>query len=85
MNRLIVKEYISKMSKDDINNLCKKNNYLLSQNDLDIIYYYIKNENDRFINDPLMVINEIKSKVTENTYNHILNLYYKYKHFIDKL
>lgn len=85
MNRYLVNEYISKINKDDIVNYCKKNDITISNDDLNVIYYYIKNESNSFFDNPATTINELKFKLSSNSYNILLDLYNKYKFIIDKL
>lgn len=80
MNKLIIINYIKKLTKNDISNYCLKNNIPLSNEELDIIYYYIKNRyNDFFDGKDIELLNEIKYKIKSATYNKILELYKKYK------
>lgn len=83
MNKLIIINYIKKLTKNDISNYCLKNNIPLTNEELDTIYYYIKNRYNDFLNGKeIELLNEIKYKVKSATYNKILELYNTYK---DKL
>ena len=82
MNRLIIYKYISKLNKEDIVNYCNMHGINVNNDDLDIVYGYIKNEYKRFFDNPNGVLNEVKSKVSDYTYNEIMRLYEKYKNFI---
>lgn len=83
MNKLIIINYIKKLTKNDISNYCKNTNIPLTEEELEIIYYYIKNRYNDFLNGHEQeLLEEIKYKVKSATYNKILELYYKYK---DKL
>jgi hypothetical protein len=44
MNKLIILNYINKLKKEDIYNFSLKENIELNDNELDIIYDYIKND-----------------------------------------
>ena len=81
MKNEIVK-YINNMNKSDIVNYCKKNNISISNNELDILYDFIKNKYDIFFNNPNNFFNDLKSLISLNLYNNILELYDKYKIFI---
>lgn len=85
MNKLIIYEYINKLGKEDIINFGLNQGINLSQNEIDIIYYYIKNEYARMIDNPIEVINEIKDKVSKPVYDKIQELYNKYKNIINKI
>ena len=83
MNKLIIINYIKKLTKNDISNYCLKNNIPLSNEELDIIYYYIKNRYNEFLNGKdIEILNEIKFKIKSATYNKMLELYNIYKNKI---
>ena len=83
MNKLIIINYIKKLSKDDIIKYAKNNSIPLTDDEVQVIYYYIKNRyNDFFEGHELELLEEIKYKVKAATYNKIVELYLKYK---DKL
>ncbi len=83
MNKLIVSNYIKKLNKSDIINYCNINSIPLTDDEVDVIYYYIKNRYiDFFEGHSLELLEEIKYKVKSATYNKILELYNIYK---DKL
>ena len=82
MNRLIIYEYINKLKYEDIVSFCNYKGINVSKNEIDIIYDYIKHDYKRFFNDPMGVLNEVKVKVSDNTFNEIMILYDKYKGMI---
>lgn len=80
MNKLIIINYIKKLTKQDIYKYCVNNNIPINDEEVDVIYYYIKNRyNDFFEGHELELLEEIKYKVRSFTYNKILELYLKYK------
>ena len=76
---------MDKLTKDDINKYASSQDIGLKDNELDLIYAYIKKYSKRILNDPLDVIDEIKDDLSIDVYNKLLELYDKYKDFIDKL
>ena len=78
----MIKNYINKMSIDDINRFLEKENMKINSNDINIVYIYIKNNFDEILKDEVKVLNRIKNDVNSDTYDKILLLYEKYK---DKL
>ena len=82
MNRLFITEYIKKLTKEDILRYGIKQDIVLTKDELDIIYNYIKNKYQDIFDNPIKVINEIKGNVRDNVYNKILELYNKYKNYI---
>lgn len=82
MNRLIIYQYINRLRKEDIVRYCNSQGIFVDNNDLDVVYYYVKNEYKRFFNDQMGVLNEIKDKVSNYTYGEIMKTYDKYKYII---
>ena len=82
MNRLIIYQYINRLIKEDIVRYCNSQGIFVDNNDLDVVYYYVKNEYKRFFNDQMGVLNEIKGKVSDYTYGEIMKAYDKYKYVI---
>jgi hypothetical protein len=79
MNKLLIYEYINRLRREDIVKFCNIKGLNVSDNEIDIVYNYIKNDYKRFFNNPMEVINEVKLKVSNNTFNEIMKLYDKYK------
>ena len=82
MIKLIIYQYINRLRKVDIVNYCNIHGINVNNDDLDIVYGYVKNDYKRFFDNPNVVLNEVKSKVSNYTYNEIMKLYEKYKNFI---
>ena len=82
MNRLFIYEYINRLRYEDVVNFFNYKNIIVSYSELQVIYSYIKNDYKRFFNDPMVVLNEVKNKVSDNTFKEILILYDKYKNKI---
>ena len=79
VNKYFIYEYISRLKKEDLVNYSKRLGVELDENDLEVIYYYIKNEYKRFFDNPLEILAEVKGKVSLNTYVVLEDLYNKYK------
>ena len=75
MKERIIKSYIKFITKDDILNYARNNNIILDNQELDTIYYEIKNNYEKILNNPTEELNNIKNKVSNNTYNKIYELY----------
>ena len=79
----LIKEYIKKLTEEDIYNFAQKEGITLSSEELNTIYFYIKNYADIFIKeDATFLFEEIKEKLKPETYNKIIELYNKYKKYI---
>ena len=82
MNKLIIYEYINRLRREDIVKFCIIKGIDASENEIDIVYDYIKNDYKRFFNNPEDILLEIKNKVSNNTYKVIMEYYNKYKNKI---
>ena len=85
MNKEVILEYMSNIKKEDIISYSKKQNITLLNNELDIIYDYIKNKGEYVLDNPLKLIEEIKDKISNNLYKALIDLYDKYKFIINKI
>lgn len=82
MNRLLIYEYINRLRREDIVKFCVIKGIDASDNEIDVVYNYIKRDYKRFFNNPETVLSEIKNEVSNNTFNIIMELYNKYKNKI---
>lgn len=76
----LIKTYIDKLSIDDVENYIRNNYGTVNENEVVIIYSYIKNRWEDIYNDNPKVWNELKEKLSSNTYNEIVKLYKKYSY-----
>ncbi len=84
MNIYLITEYIKRLKKSDIIYYAENQGITLDNEELDIIYDYIKNNYKTIIyGNPKEILEEIKYKVKPITYNKIENLYIKFKDKID--
>ena len=85
MNKQLIQQYINKLKKEDIIIFSQKQGINLTNNELDLIYYKIKDNSENILNNPLKEINSIKDNISINVYNKLIELYDKYKFFLDKI
>lgn len=79
----VVKNYISIMRKEDILKFAKKNNLQVSENELDFLYIFIKNNYEYYLKNPnLLDISKYKDKFSSENYIFLNNLVNKYKRMI---
>lgn len=84
MNIYLISEYVNRMTKNDVNDFALKQGITLDNNELDIIYNYIKNNYKTIIyGNPISILEEIKYQVKSLTYNKIESLYSKFKDKIE--
>lgn len=76
----IIKKYIDKININDINRFANKNNISLSNDELNLIYKYVKNDWKTIIyGNYNSILNDLKSKISIDKYNKIEKLFYKFK------
>lgn len=82
MNKTLIQSYIDKIKLDDIRQFAIRQNVFLEEDELQVIYNYVKNDNERFFKNPDGVLMEIKEKVKEDTFTVISELYNRYRLFL---
>ncbi len=80
MNDFLIQSYIERISKNDISEFSKKQGITLSKEELDIIYQYLTEYWRTFYyGNPKHLLDELKNKLSENTYSKIEALYIQAK------
>ena len=80
MQEYLIKEYIKKLTVNDIINFAKKKNININEKDANILFYYAKNYyQDILNNNDEYIIKELKSKLNSNTFKDAYKLYLEYK------
>lgn len=82
MNKLIIYKYIDRIRKIDIMNYGIKEGIELNDEEINLIYFYIKNRYMDFFNNPDDIFREIEGNVRDSVYSKIIELYNKYKRYI---
>lgn len=76
----VIKELVDKLNENDIRNYALKEGINLTDDELKVIYMYIKNYWQVFYkDDPTSLFSELKEKLSPKTYSKIIELYNKYK------
>lgn len=76
----LIKEYVKNLDEYTIEKFAKSNGIILTNDEVKVIYLYIKNYWYEFYKgDPTELFKELKEQLSENTYNKTLELYNKYK------
>ena len=79
MNYLI-KDYIKKLTIDDIKKFAKTKNINISDTDAIILYTYAKNNYEEIINgNDQDIIKELRKKLSPDTFKEVYKLYLEYK------
>ncbi len=80
MKEIIIKQYIDKITIDDVYNFGIKNDIILNNKDLNLIYNYVKKDWKTIIfGDISPIFNNLKSNLDEKTFNKIKCLYFEFK------
>lgn len=80
MYEKMLEKYINKLTKEDILKFSYTQNVKLTHEELDIIYFYIKEYWKQIVkSDPTSIFMELKEKLSTNVYNKMIELYNKYK------
>ena len=84
MNIYLIEEYVNRLTRNDIERFALKQGIVLDNDELNIVYNYIKKNYKTIIyRNPKDILLEIKKIVKPLTYNKIENLYIKFKDKID--
>lgn len=76
MHRLLIENYIKQSSKQDIKAFALKHNILLKEEDVDILYHYLKNNwQDLLYGNSRSVFEELEEKLGTEKFNVLKNLY----------
>jgi biotin synthase-related radical SAM superfamily protein len=74
----IIKNYVNKLTKDHIKKFCIKENITISNEEINIIYYYIKNNWKDIMYNPNPYLKIAKEKLNKDVYEKLLVLKDKY-------
>ena len=84
MKQFLIKEYINRLTKEDIIKFASTQGISLEKEELEVIYEYIKKHYMTFIyGNPKTYLEELKKKVKPFTYNKIIVLYNEFKEKIN--
>ncbi len=76
---ILIKNYVDKMTIEDIKNFAIKNNIFLSDKELDFTFSFIKRNYEALYANPNIDLSRFKSNFSEENYNKIINLIDKLK------
>lgn len=80
MNKIIIKNFISKLTHNDIKTFSKKQNILLNDDEIKLIETYIKqNWHTIIYEDPKPIFDKLKKNINESEYIKIEKLYIEFK------
>lgn len=80
MTEMLIKQYISRMTFNDIDDFARQYGLVLKKSEIEIIYQYIKYEWRTFLyGNPRGILNNLKEQLDPLTYNKIEQLYIHFK------
>jgi len=80
MKEKLISEYVNRMNLDDVNNFALKNGINLSNEELSLIFNYIKNDWHTIVfGNPRAILDDLKNKLNTNSYQKIESLYVYFK------
>ena len=80
MNEFLIKNYISRLTLDDINGFSKKHGIDLNEDELKLIEQHIRKDWHTIIyGNPRPILDNLKTKLKNNEYQKIENLYVEFK------
>lgn len=75
----LIQRYMSKISKEDINNFAIKKNINLNESELDFTYNFIKKNWNQILSNPNMLnLDRYKSNYSDENFNKIKTLFNEY-------
>ena len=82
MNKSVIKRYAANVTKNDILSFAYKENVMVSDAEVDIIFKAIHFDIDVLLEDPIAYLEDYKDKLSDEVYLKLLEFYNKYKKFI---
>lgn len=83
MYEKIIESYVNKLTINDIYTFANYKNISITNNEANIIYNYIKKYWMIFYKEnPTKLFNELKTQLSSNTYDNLIQLYIEYKNKI---
>ncbi len=75
----LIKNYISKMTKEDVRKFAEKNDICLSEEELDFTYRFVKKNYEALYANPNIDLSKYKNHYSEENYHKIMKLVSIYK------
>lgn len=80
MNEFLIKNYISRLTSNDIDTFAKKHGIELNEKELNIVEQHIKNDWRTIIyGNPRPILDNLKNKLNNIQYKKVENLYVEFK------
>lgn len=80
MKERLIREYVNRMTLDDVNSFALQNGIILSSEELNLIYEYAKNDWHTIVfGNPRGILDDLKNKLNPVSYQKIEGLYIYFK------
>ena len=80
MKERLINEYVNRMTIDDVNKFALQNGIILKDDELNLIFTYIKNDWRTIVfGNPRTILDDLKNKLDSISYSKIENLYFFFK------
>lgn len=83
MKKEIIKKYINNLTNDEINLFLEENNITLNKDEYDFLIPLLKEKFDDLLSENPYLFKLIKDEINTDSYNKLINLFNKYKTFIN--
>lgn len=84
MDDFLIKEFIERMTKEDVKHFANKNGIILEKEELDLIYTHLKkNWRTFYYGNPKKLLEQLKKELKDETFNKIEALYIQLKNKLD--
>ena len=74
MYKSLIENYMKRMNYQDVQNYVKKNYPEVSEEEIKVIYKYLKNRWEEIYDEKQEVLDDLKKEVSEETYKEIIKL-----------
>ncbi len=75
----LIKNYVSKMTKEDVQKFASKNEIYLSESEIDFTYRFIKKNYEALYANPNIDLSKYKAHYSEENYTKLMKLITSYK------
>ena len=75
----LVRKYINRLTPNDLEKFAQSNNITYTEDELQVVYHFIKEHYNDLLDENIKVCEEIRYKISPTLYKQLLTLYIDYK------
>lgn len=75
----LIKNYVAKMTREDVVKFCNKNDIYLNDSEVDFVYRFIKKNYEALYANPNIDLTKYKDHFSEENFNKLMKLIQTYK------